>query len=120
MRKLLFVLAVLMAMAILPLASCAQAAPHSNKLTWQPPVTGGPPVTYNVKRGIAAGAETLLTTLPATVTTYTDTNGVGGTKYFYVVSASNIGGEGPNSNEVSGTFLVDIPGVVGSLTLVSQ
>ncbi len=70
-------------------------------LTWTTP-TGGA-TTYNVYRGLAAGAE-----YPIPIKTgltsgaYTDTHVVFGTTYYYVVKAVNdIGGESLASNEVS-------------------
>jgi fibronectin type 3 domain-containing protein len=52
--------------------------------------------SYNVKRGLsAAGPFTVVAT--ASTTSYTDAAVVNGTQYFYVVSASNVGGEGANS-----------------------
>ena len=97
----------------------AQAA-HNITLTWTAPTTGGAPVSYNVKRSTSAGAESQLASVLAPTLTYVDTNGVGGTKYFYVVSAVNSGGESPNSNEISGTFLMSAPGAPSGLAAVAN
>jgi hypothetical protein len=68
-------------------------------LTW----TASPGATnYNVKRsGVSGGPYTIIGT--TTGTTFTDHNVINGTTYYYVVSASNTGGQGPNSAEVSAT-----------------
>jgi hypothetical protein len=68
-------------------------------LTWSP-VSGA--TNYNVKRSPNSGG-------PYTIiantgdTTYIDTDVIGGTTYYYVISALNAGGEGPSSAEVSAT-----------------
>jgi hypothetical protein len=68
-------------------------------LTWSA-VTGA--TSYNVKRSPSSGGP-YATIVSTTATSYTDTNVMNGTTYYYVVSASNAGGEGPNSAEVSAT-----------------
>ena len=45
-----------------------------------------------------------VTLIATTTTTYTDTNVLAGQTYYYVVSASNAGGESPNSAEISTTL----------------
>jgi fibronectin type 3 domain-containing protein len=67
-------------------------------LTWSAS-TGA--TSYTVKRSTTSGAETMLAS--ATTTAYTDSTAKNGTKYFYVVSATNATGESANSNEVSAT-----------------
>lgn len=93
---------------------------HSNTLSWTAPTSGGAVANYNVKRSTSAGTETTIATLPATQLTYVDTNGVAGTKYFYVVSASNQFGESANSNEVGAIFLGDSPAAPVSLGVTSK
>ena len=56
---------------------------------------------YHVKRSTTSGAETQIAA-PAS-NSYSDTGLTNGTKYFYVVSAVNAGGESANSSEVSAT-----------------
>jgi hypothetical protein len=57
---------------------------------------------YNVKRATSSGGPyTIIGN--TTGTSFTDTNVINGTTYYYVVSAVNSGGEGPNSLEVSAT-----------------
>lgn len=73
-------------------------------LSWTVPNDGGSAITgYQVLRGTGSGAESLLTTLPATATTYTDAAVSGGTTYYYRVAAVNAIGVGDLSNEVSAT-----------------
>jgi fibronectin type 3 domain-containing protein len=57
--------------------------------------------SYHVKRSTASGAETQISA-PAS-NSFTDTGLANGTKYFYVVSAVNSGGESANSSEVNAT-----------------
>lgn len=67
-------------------------------LSWQP-VAGAS--SYNIYRGTATGAETLLTA--NATTSYADTAVVNYTDYFYVVTAVVSGSETAPSLEVSGT-----------------
>lgn len=93
---------------------------HSITVAWTAPTTGGVPTTYNVKRGTATGTEVKIATVNVPSTTYLDTNGVAGTTYFYVISASNAFGESPNSSEVSATFLGDRPGTPAGVSATAQ
>lgn len=65
---------------------------------------------YKIFRGLSAGGEatTPLVTLGA-VTTYADTTGTAGTKYFYQVAATNAVGDSPKSAEVSATVVAPTP-----------
>ncbi|HXG61257.1 MAG TPA: LamG-like jellyroll fold domain-containing protein [Planctomycetota bacterium] len=82
------------------------------------PVTGAPrvdlnwaavtttpatPIVYSVLRSTVSGGP--YTTLASNLsgTTYTDTSVTLGTTYYYVVRATNVGGESANSNEQSAT-----------------
>ena len=58
-------------------------------LSW--PVTTGA-TSYTLKRGTGVGAETFTVVTGYTGTTYTDTNHVNGTTYYYVVTATGAGG----------------------------
>ena len=57
--------------------------------------------SYHVKRSTASGSETQISAPGSN--SFTDTGLVNGTKYFYVVSAVNSGGESANSSEVNAT-----------------
>jgi fibronectin type 3 domain-containing protein len=67
-------------------------------LTWNASASA---TSYHVKRSTTSGAETQIAA-PAS-NSYTDTGLANGTKYFYVVSAVDSGGESANSAEVSAT-----------------
>jgi hypothetical protein len=68
-------------------------------LSWTA-VTGA--ASYHVKRSTTAGGPYTTVGSP-TSATFTNTGLLDGTKYFYVVSAVNTGGESANSTEVSAT-----------------
>jgi hypothetical protein len=74
-------------------------------LSWSAPASnGGSAVTgYKIYRSTSSGSETLLASPPGTGTSYTDSSAANGTTYYYKVSALNAVGEGPLSNEASGT-----------------
>jgi fibronectin type 3 domain-containing protein len=75
-------------------------------LTWNVPPSDGnsPIINYMIYRGTSSGSETLYVTI-GNITSYDDTNVAVGVTYFYRVSAVNIMGEGPLSNEASATPL---------------
>jgi hypothetical protein len=56
--------------------------------------------SYTIKRGLVGGLESVLAT-GVTGTTFTDTSGIAGATYYYVVSATNGLGESTNSTEVT-------------------
>ncbi len=72
---------------------------------------------YRVHRATASGGP--YTTIQSNViaTSFTDTGLTNGTAYFYVVTAANTVGEGPNSNEASATPV--LPPTVVTLTSIS-
>jgi cellulose 1,4-beta-cellobiosidase len=92
---------------------------HSITLAWTPGTGGGAVASYTVKRSTTSGTESTLQT-GVTTTTFADTTGVAGTKYFYVVTAVNAFGESAPSNEVSATFLGDRPAAPAGLSAVAQ
>ena len=68
--------------------------------------------SYTIKRGLSSGGETALVA-GITGTSYTDTNLVNGTAYYYIVTAVGPGGTSQNSPEASATpSSVVIPGLV--------
>lgn len=104
---------------------------HSITLTWN--YTQGTPAatTINVYRSTTSGTACVATpkpvascytkvgSVPVATTTYTDTTGVGGTTYFYVVTAVDAqGDESTISNEVTKTFLTN-PQPPTNLTITS-
>jgi fibronectin type 3 domain-containing protein len=103
---------------ICPSLSNSQAKQHSVTLSW---TAGLNDVTFNVYRATTSGGYTT-TPLKSGVTTitYVDTTGVGGTKYFYVVTGVDASGfESGFSNETSATFLAS-PVAPAGLTAVSN
>jgi hypothetical protein len=82
-----------------PSVSAITDANHFVNLSWAA-VTDA--ASYNVKRGDAAGAETLLSVVTSPATVYTDSTTIAGNTYFYKVSADNSASvEGKDSAEVS-------------------
>jgi alpha-D-xyloside xylohydrolase len=81
----------------------AIASPSSNGITvsWTGPTEG---TVYRVQRALQSGGP--YTTVADSVigTTYLDTGLDAGTRYFYIVTASNAGGEGTASSEVSAIY----------------
>ncbi|EHS58008.1 S-layer domain protein [Paenibacillus sp. Aloe-11] len=70
-------------------------------------------VTYDVYKGTASGSygSIPVATVSGATYSYTETDLTNGTTYFFVVKASNAGGYSDNSNEVSATPQVPVPGV---------
>lgn len=80
------------------------STPHSVTLSWTASVTIG--VTYIAYRGtVSGGPYTKIGT--ASGDTFVDATGTGGTKYFYVVTATDGKSESAFSNEVAATFLAN-------------
>jgi hypothetical protein len=75
----------------------ATAGSAQVSLTWS---ASDGATSYNVKRATTSGGPYIQIAAP-TAMSYTDASVTNGTKYFYVVSAVNAGGESANSNEVS-------------------
>jgi fibronectin type 3 domain-containing protein len=67
-------------------------------LTWTASATAA---SYHVKRSTSSGAETQISA--PTSNSFNDSGLTNGTKYYYVVSAVNSGGESANSSEASAT-----------------
>lgn len=81
---------------------------HQINLTWTPATTGSAATSFIILRGTSSGTETQLATVPAPASSYADTTGASGTKYFYIVEAANSAGNSVASNEVSATFAVTL------------
>jgi fibronectin type 3 domain-containing protein len=78
------------------------AAPGNTKVTLYWIAATGAPSSYTVLRGTVSG--TYGTILPSgSATTYVDSLVSNGITYYYVIRASNAGGNGPNSSQVSAT-----------------
>jgi Subtilase family/Fibronectin type III domain len=104
-----------------PTGLAANAEDGAVALTWTAPSNGGAPITdYTVKWGTLAGGP------------YTETESVSGTEvriegltndvtYHFVVSATNVKGEGPDSLEVSSTptRLSTVPGAPLNLSALA-
>ena len=86
-----------------PTALTAAAGNTTVALSWTAS-SGSTPITYNVFRGTTAGGESATAVATGiTATNFTDTGLANGTKFFYVVSATNSIGSSAKSNEVSAT-----------------
>lgn len=94
-----------------PTGLTATATDGQISLSWTA-VSGA--VSYNVKRSVTDGSgyETIA---EPTTNSYVDTDIVPGTTYFYVVSAVNDIGEGPNSAQADATATVNLPATPSSL-----
>jgi fibronectin type 3 domain-containing protein len=80
---------------------------NSVSLSWT--ASTGSPVSYNVKRSTTSGGTyTTVGTTTAPTTNYTDTV-VGGSTYYYEVSAVNVAGESANSSYVSAAPTLGAP-----------
>ncbi|MCH7736176.1 MAG: fibronectin type III domain-containing protein [Chloroflexi bacterium] len=89
-----------------PQGLTATAGTTSVFLSWNAPSSnGGSAVTnYRIYRGTFSGGESFYTTISSSFTIFDNTANVGsGTTYYYKVAAVNSVGEGPLSNEASGT-----------------
>jgi len=60
--------------------------------------------SYSVKRSTTSGGPYTTLSSSITGTTYADTSVTNGTTYYYVVSGTNLGGEGANSSEIAVTY----------------
>jgi hypothetical protein len=78
-------------------------------LGWSEADTGNSPITsYQLLRGTASGAETLLATVPGTQTTYHDTTATDTSKtYYYKVVAVNAVGSSCGNNEIAAPYMGD-------------
>ncbi len=90
-----------------PRSLTATATSGSVALSWQAPTSdgGSPILLYKIYRSTTSGSGfvNIANTTDGTTTNYNDTNVINGNTYYYMVSAVNAIGEGPNSTEVSAT-----------------
>jgi fibronectin type 3 domain-containing protein len=96
-----------------PISLTAFASVGQVQVNWSAPSSVGTGITeYRIYRGTTAGGEgtTPISTVLASILTFTDTNVVSGTPYYYTVKAVNAAGVGPASNEASATAAT-VPGV---------
>lgn len=71
-------------------------------LTWAVGSNGNSPLTnYNIYRGTVSGSTSFLTTASASSPTFTDATVTNETRYYYTVTAENVIGESPKSNEAT-------------------
>lgn len=113
-------LVVLLALLVLPVWS---QTTHSITLGWTYAQGSDLATGFNVYRATTSGGPyTKLTATPLSINTltYSDISGVGGTKYFYVVTAVDISGfESANSSEASASFLAN-PAIPAGVTATSK
>jgi len=91
-----------LAAPVSPTALVATAGNAQVALSW----TGSANATgYKIFRATTTGGYGATPLATPTGTSYTDTTATNGTTYFYVVKATGVGGDSPNSNEASATPL---------------
>ncbi len=80
-------------------SSLTGTATHNQvALSWGASAGAGP-ITYNVYRSSTSGSYTSALATSISSTTYTDTTVSDGTIYYYIVTATNVGGDSNDSNE---------------------
>jgi fibronectin type 3 domain-containing protein len=91
-----------------------KATPGNNQvvLTWSMPANAK---SYNVKRSTTSGGPYITLSSGTAGTVYTDKTAVDKTTYYYVVSAVDASGEGPNSFQVSATPFLPVPAAPGNV-----
>jgi fibronectin type 3 domain-containing protein len=98
-----------------PTGLAATSGDGQVSLSWDP-ISGA--TSYTVKRATAPGGPYNTQQSGVTAASFVDTGATNGTTYYYVVSASNLGGESANSAEVSATPLPPIPDAPATLTAI--
>jgi len=99
-----------------PSGLAATAGSGQVSLSWDA-VSGA--TGYSVKRATTSGGPYTTVQTDVTATSFTDTGLTNGTTYYYVVSASNLGGESPNSTEATATPLAP-PAVPDGLAAIAS
>lgn len=83
----------------IPTSLAVENGYKSVKLTWE---KSNAATTYHIKRSTTSGGPYTQIADRVTNTTYTDTNLINGTNYYYVISGVNTTGESADSNEITG------------------
>jgi fibronectin type 3 domain-containing protein len=96
-----------------PTGLAATSGDGQVSLSWEA-ISGA--TSYTVKRATAPGGPYNTLQSGLTSASFTDTGASNGTTYYYVVSASNLGGESANSAEVAATPLPPVPAAPETLT----
>jgi fibronectin type 3 domain-containing protein len=111
-RKLLKWLPFVVLVMILVRPAFGQAQ-HGMSLSWTETNNSDPATGFFVFRSTTVGgpyAKLFTTPLPVTTLTYFDSTGVGGTTYYYVITAvDSLGIQSAYSNQISGTAIGSNP-----------
>jgi len=117
--QLLWTLIVAVVLGILATVIHAQAAGVSKPIILNWGASSGVVSNYFIERSVANTNSFTEIAVVGPVTTYTDTNLVDGTFYWYRVRAGNPAGKSDYSNTAGALYLL-LPGKPGTLTLTIQ
>lgn len=99
-----------------PTGLTATAGDGQVSLSWTAPSDNGSPITgYSIYRGTSSNGQGASPVGTTTATNTIDTGLTAGTTYYYKVSATNAGGEGPSSGEANAT-VTGVPAAPTGLT----
>jgi hypothetical protein len=119
MKKLFWLLTPGFCLLLLAVTLRAQAAGVSKPIILNWGASSGVVSNYFVERSVANTNSFTEIAVVGPVTTYTDTNLVDGTFYWYRVRAGNPAGKSDYSNTAGALYLL-LPGKPGTLTLTIQ
>jgi hypothetical protein len=119
MKKLFWLLTPVFCLLLLAVTLRAQAAGVSKPIILNWGASSGVVSNYFVERSVANTNSFTEIAVVGPVTTYTDTNLVDGTFYWYRVRAGNPAGKSGYSNTAGALYLL-LPGKPGTLTLTIQ
>jgi hypothetical protein len=88
------------------LDAAASATPGQIQLTWNASAAAA---SYTVKRATVSGGPYTVVASGIAALNFTDSGLTPGTSYYYVLSASNVNGEGPNSAQAGVTATIPAP-----------